>query len=1625
MACRRSPSFVRSDEPTKKLFVSLVQADIAADDSSEIADRIAIALSGHQGGANEVAKLAALARNQRDGAAYFALINEAGRFSTELRVRLSHIKDLVGSALQSIGVSEVDLVEERCRSLLGRLAIVPLRLETPDEADWVALVDVLKPYSVGKTPDSGVALRDELDMLAGEFAQTAADVDANMLRRRLHAFINPMAHRSSQGWERLLLLDRDARETVPRALPASGDQSPLALERTDVRKQLAAALREAHGDLLVRGESGVGKSAAVLNAVEPSVLGEDYQALAVNLRHVPGTPLGLAEALSEPLEHVLAGLTAPRRLLVVDAAEAATEDKRDVFVHILGCARRSGVTVIAVAASEGASVVDGLMKANGADVREYAVPPLTDEEISTAAGHFRQLGRLAADPKGRELLRRPILINLLLQAGDPGVPLSDVDALEHIWNQLVRNGGRRDAGFPDAREHVALRLAAHALCQDVGGDVLAGLDPTAVAGLRDSGILSPRSALPWKRDPEFSHDLLRAYAVARELLRTGDLAGELHRVSAPRWALPAARLASELLLSLPDTAADPLEGRFARLQATFDAVAVAGHGERWADVPTEALLAIADPLPVLQNAWHMLLNNNAAGIERLLRVVNLWQQREGLFQAVIAEPVIIQLLSKGIPKRLKKEVADLISDWLTAHVVKGTPGGQPTRLALANAIADRCVETERELDRKDAEALAARAARTPEEIAADEEQQRRFAAFSGLTGRRRRRPTRRWPYEWIDEASIGHLALLGPDLGPRGETILRRIAEDAPHSLAPAVETPFAGQALAAFDIAFLIDLVEAYYVDADLDDDDGFEFGGLHDYGIRRHTGRGLRTPLAAFHRGPFLAMLRADYPRGVACLNRMLNHAARYRVRSLSDRPYATVPDADISSDYEHELSVSGAPRTYIGDGEVWLWYRGTGAGPYPCMSALQALEFVSDELVRIGVPVTRLVPFLLEGAESLAMPALALGMLARHLETAGDALDPFIVEPLVWDLEFARSMHDQSGILAAKVPGLQGLDRRTWTLREVAMMLALRAEGPRIEQLRHLGERLVAAARKQLGGDTSLAARQRLASVQGWAATLDRAAFSMMPHGNAILIEQVISPEIEAVLGEVNADIRRANDALGLVNRHSHLRDNGGRAPDMSSQAIAADLAMAQDLLQNPPSTGAGLWPDGIVATAASAVELHFDRGIDVADAELQWSAKVLLDVAVMVAENPIDAFDVSLFSQGPDRSAARGLPYLLLPSALGLRNFLNAESGISDEQVIVLNRSVATGASNEGRLAYARSLDAVWSKPCSTDLRGQCHHHVAFEVAEASFRDCILGPWNKERQERPIEHLDPPAAASLAAVGADRIIVRRLTPALRACGTAAVSPACCKRQAQEALDVLLAAHRRAMLTYEAGYHHSDSDSLIAARAALSQAVDNRDRPLLEHVDAYVSNSHMLAEALRAINAAAEEREDMAVEARRLWPILMDRVLDAVADDPRTLTNRDLGDNALAELVPNPAYHWGYLTLELRSEPVGWRDLLGWSSQIDRWLPFAAGNRNCIDSLVTAVRELQVADQLGAGLAWIEKIVHGPGDGCARTFTLPEWLRERRADLTTEEQRTKWQRIVDRLAVSGDNRIADLTD
>ena len=88
----------------------------------------------------------------------------------------------------------------------------------------------------------------------------------------------------------------------------------------------------------------------------------------------------------------------------------------------------------------------------------------------------------------------------------------------------------------------------------------------------------------------------------------------------------------------------------------------------------------------------------------------------------------------------------------------------------------------------------------------------------------------------------------------------------------------------------------------------------------------------------------------------------------------------------------------------------------------------------MIKVGLPLERLVTILLDGCENLAMVGLVVGILVRHLEKADQLLDPLFVEPMVWHYEFARAASESSGF-AADSEGITAPERRKWSFNDVA--------------------------------------------------------------------------------------------------------------------------------------------------------------------------------------------------------------------------------------------------------------------------------------------------------------------------------------------------------------------------------------------------------------------------------------------------------------------------------------------------------------------------------------------------------------------------------------------------------------
>jgi len=1619
IAVRRAPALITSEKDTEKLFGRLI-AELRRRPPAGVEKRSAICVAGPQRAAQQVRQLAAIAHDQTTAAGFVDLVRTPGRFERAVVDRLGHLVNLVAANLPAEGADATPAAAELVTwQLLARLDVLMLRLESPDETDWDDLLNTLEPWAREPTAGAAAALRDRLEALAAAYMPVAADVDLAMIRRDAHEVLHVERRRREVAWAELRRLDAEARHAVRHTVGVDATGEGLHLPRprpaSAIRQELCPG-----PPVLLSGESGVGKSALVLDELAPAAAADlaDNDAVFLNLRQLPRTMVELRHALGAPLDDLLGELSAPTRVLVLDGADVVIERDDQILEPLLRAAIAADVTPLVICATDGRAAVHAVMQNVAGSVRQVAVEGLDDAELDDVVRAFPQLRRLVDVPRAKELLRRPAVVDLFVRSGSTGLPLSEADALDIVWTNLVRNAERTIRGLPDARDQVMCQLAMQQLRRTDAATTSSSLDPAAVAGLQHDVLL--RRADRWQTLPTFAHDLLRTYAVARVLLSFDDPVAELIARDAPRWALPAARLAIQVLLAAPDNPDSSLAGRFARVQAAVDRLAEAGHGSRWADLPTEALLTLPNAKDILADAWPALVDGEAAGLRRLLRVIQQRYGGTGIIDRLIAEPVVELLLEHDWPSDLHNQVNELLSGWLRGVLLAREPAGHPLRVRLRERLVARVAAGDERLADNRREQAERLAARTPEEVTADEEHARRWRPLTAhfIDGHRSRRPYRELPRELTEDALLTQLALLGADLGSAGETLLRRVATDGPQHLAPTVEEAFTDFSLASYNTSLLIELVEAYYVDDRGDDG----FSRMHNYGIRKHRFRGLFTPHAAYYRGPFLVLFRTNLRAGVACLNRLLNHAAHARVQVLRRPSWDADPRPEDG--YVTELDITGERRRYVGDAHVWIWYRGTGVGPYPCMSALQALERVCDEYLQAGTPPAVLVRLLLEGCENLAMPALVVGMLVRHLEKVDTELDPFLAEPAIWHLEFARLPNEYSG-LAARTDGIVAPERRNWTPGDVSMQLVLAASAERRDALRTVGRRLVALATELEGTDAdSEELSEELARVRRWAGSLDIDSYSFTPTEEGIRIEQVVDSDVEARLAPTNTDLARGNNVIRIMNRYPYRFDHLAKRSEVTRRDLLADLAVARDLIDNPPILvpfGASAAP---AAVAAAALEARFIDGLDVPDDDLAWSARLLVELMNAFADQGASDEDYSIFGKGPDRAAARALPLLTLPAASTLRDRL-ADDGIGPEAVTKAMSWIVEHAANETRLFLARGFDALWQTECDT-TSGACHHPTALAVIEDTARDCLIGPWDPAPQRNGRLHIDGPVAIQLEAAEHDHVDVPRLNAAIRGAAAAASSTACCRADASTLLAAALAAHRAGMRASEYGDQHSDNDAAVAARAVLDIAATGDRTLLFTHIDGYADHPRLLSEFLHALVAAGEETQTRAAAARQAWPAVLDHIIKLVTSGTCPRDDHQYGYTPLAAAIPTPSYASGYLHREYEGAPIPWPDPIALAPQIEQWLPIAAGHRETIDALAQLLDRLPAERQARIGLAWMEQLVMAnPAVIANRSFMLPNWLQRVEPHATSEPLRTAWHRIVDALTVAGDDRVAALAD
>ena len=209
---------------------------------------------------------------------------------------------------------------------------------------------------------------------------------------------------------------------------------------------------------------------------------------------------------------------------------------------------------------------------------------------------------------------------------------------------------------------------------------------------------------------------------------------------------------------------------------------------------------------------------------------------------------------------------------------------------------------------------------------------------------------------------------------------------------------------------------------------------------------------------------------------------------------------------------------------------------------------------------------------------MVSLVVGILVRHLEKGGDLPDHYLTEPLIWHLEFSRVANESSG-LAAGSEGLVAPERRKWSLREAAMFMVVRANEERAAELRALGEKLVANARRHIESirdedpteaetDTGDSIEQRLLTVRAWASSLDRDSYQALEVSGGLSIQATPPEDVVQALQHSNEGLQRVKEETRLFVRYC-IKPKKGCTEPIGPEELVADVATVRKLLENPTS------------------------------------------------------------------------------------------------------------------------------------------------------------------------------------------------------------------------------------------------------------------------------------------------------------------------------------------------------------------------------------------------------------------------------------------------------------------------
>lgn len=492
------------------------------------ADRIGIGLGVYQ---NKIDKhfrpLLEWARTSKDSTEFLRKVSLPIFSSQEKQEYLKIIRYLLSKSKGN------NITNDEIWKFLRCLVVIHFDLEYAGSRDsvhcWNCLLDQIKNRNEGQAK----LLFNSITSIVAEYARSAGSIDIDVLRTKIST--NAIALKEHPNFTSDLTKLRG--HTV-RVLEYINDTigGKVQLPRTELLDQLEISIKEKEV-VVITGEPMVGKSG--LLKLLANRLRSEGEIIAFSVERLFGTTIEnfLHNIhIQNNFQGILfATGAAPFRCILIDGLEHAADDENrrrvlnDLIVEIRkynksildkgGHQDNCWKIVFTCRSQEATNVLLHLeTRTNLADnsLQTVEVGSLSDEEVKEVVTQLPKLKNLAVQGHLREILSRPLILDILTLP-DISLPIEAVPGtltetwlLEWFWKEVVRLADRLRSGKgnPDKREQLLIRIAMQSLSGDRFISVSDDMDSEVI-----SGLVSDRLLVKEGNRLRFAHDILEDWAL--------------------------------------------------------------------------------------------------------------------------------------------------------------------------------------------------------------------------------------------------------------------------------------------------------------------------------------------------------------------------------------------------------------------------------------------------------------------------------------------------------------------------------------------------------------------------------------------------------------------------------------------------------------------------------------------------------------------------------------------------------------------------------------------------------------------------------------------------------------------------------------------------------------------------------------------------------------------------------------------------------------------------------------------------------------------------------------------------------------------------------------------------------